>query len=112
VTDIVRRARISNAARGITGLLVFDGMSFLQHLEGPPEAVGELTERILRDQRHTDIRILHKEHTDRPRCFGPLGLTYGLTSPELLTDMFSCCDGPVVMRRLEALLPQIDHEPR
>ncbi len=59
VSDIVSRARKANEGEGITGLLVFDGMQFCQHIEGPRKAVLALTERIHRDPRHVDVDILH-----------------------------------------------------
>lgn len=59
VGQIVAQARMRNAQRGITGLLVFDGSRFCQHLEGPSEAVEALMARIAHDTRHSDIRILY-----------------------------------------------------
>lgn len=44
--------RARNLAHGITGMLLhFDG-NFLQVLEGPAAAVGDLLARIMRDPRH------------------------------------------------------------
>ncbi|MDM0115119.1 BLUF domain-containing protein [Variovorax sp. J22R133] len=60
VPAILARARAANAANGITGLLVFDGMRFLQHIEGPPANVGRLWERIASDPRHTDVRVIYR----------------------------------------------------
>ena len=60
VGRIVTLARSRNAADGITGLLVFDGMRFCQHFEGPPEQVQALMARLNSDPRHTDLRVLHQ----------------------------------------------------
>jgi len=54
VGAIVSQARARNAERKITGLLVFDGMRFCQHLEGPCDAVKALMRSIERDFRHDD----------------------------------------------------------
>lgn len=59
VGQILGPARIFNAQHQITGLLVFDGMRFCQHLEGPPSEVSALMARIARDARHTEVRILY-----------------------------------------------------
>lgn len=59
ISDIASRARKANAAAGITGLLVFDGMQFCQQIEGPRKAVLALTERIRQDPRHVDVDILY-----------------------------------------------------
>jgi len=60
VALILARARAANAAHGITGLLVFDGVRFLQHIEGPPSTLGRLWERIATDPRHTDVRVIYR----------------------------------------------------
>jgi hypothetical protein len=54
---IHRSARDSNALEGITGLLIFNGTHFLQIVEGAPQAIDELVERLRRDPRHTSIEI-------------------------------------------------------
>lgn len=58
VKDIVRVARRHNPSRAITGALLFNGDHFCQLLEGPPESVRELMQRIAQDARHTDVRTL------------------------------------------------------
>ena len=50
--SILAVARRNNQARGITGLLMFNGKRFLQVLEGPDGAVEETFARIRRDPRH------------------------------------------------------------
>lgn len=59
VGKILTQARARNAQRGITGLLVFDGIRFCQHLEGPRDTVRDLMERIAHDTRHTDVRLMY-----------------------------------------------------
>ncbi|RYF68243.1 MAG: BLUF domain-containing protein, partial [Comamonadaceae bacterium] len=51
VGNIVTQARARNAERGITGLLVFDGHNFCQHLEGPSNILVRLMNRIGEDPR-------------------------------------------------------------
>ena len=78
VATIISQARAANGKRGITGLLVFDGHRFCQHLEGPQEMLLRLMDRIAVDDRHTQIRVLHEGalHARRYRSF-EVGLADG-----------------------------------
>jgi hypothetical protein len=53
--DILKTSRSNNPKNGITGNLIFHSDLFLQILEGPPEAINNLYDRILSDSRHGDI---------------------------------------------------------
>ncbi len=55
--DIHQAARHLNALDGITGLLVFDGIRFLQIIEGADEAIDHLVERLRRDPRHSAFEV-------------------------------------------------------
>jgi hypothetical protein len=48
-----------NAAGGITGLLIFNGTHFLQILEGAPERLSQLIEKLREDQRHSGLEVRH-----------------------------------------------------
>ncbi|MBV9931413.1 MAG: BLUF domain-containing protein [Alphaproteobacteria bacterium] len=50
-------ARHLNALDGITGLLIFDGVRFLQIVEGSEEAVDSLVDRLRADPRHGGIEL-------------------------------------------------------
>ena len=54
---IHRTAREANALDGITGLLIFNGTHFLQIIEGVPDAIDELVDRLRRDPRHSGVEI-------------------------------------------------------
>ncbi|AMG84027.1 MULTISPECIES: BLUF domain-containing protein [Microbacterium] len=56
--QLLEQCRRSNAARDITGLLLFRQGRFLQVLEGPVEAVRRLVDAIADDPRHRAMRIL------------------------------------------------------
>jgi len=56
--DLAAAASARNAGMDVTGLLLFSGGNFLQVLEGPSPAIAPLVERIARDARHTDLRVL------------------------------------------------------
>lgn len=55
---IVEYSRVRNEQAGITGMLWFNGTSFIQVLEGDHGVVDETLRRIRIDVRHTDLRII------------------------------------------------------
>ena len=65
---IHRTAREFNAIEGITGLLIFNGTHFLQIIEGTPQAIDDLVERLRRDPRHSGFEI-REERTIETRNF-------------------------------------------
>jgi len=54
---IHRTAREVNALEGISGLLIFNGTHFLQIIEGAPQAIDDLVERLRRDPRHSGFEV-------------------------------------------------------
>jgi hypothetical protein len=59
VRDILKVSQKSNAASGITGVLLHGGGMFMQVLEGPEHTVLRKYVKILDDKRHDDCRIIH-----------------------------------------------------
>ena len=55
IADVSRR---NNKKLGVTGALCSSPRGFLQILEGPPAAVNDLYNRIVRDPRHADVTLL------------------------------------------------------
>jgi hypothetical protein len=55
--DIHLAARHLNAIDGVTGILMFDGIRFLQIIEGADQAVDDLIERLRRDPRHSAVEV-------------------------------------------------------
>lgn len=58
VDALARQIAAVNERLDVTGFLVFDGRTFLQCLEGPPDAVDEVFERVLTDRRHHSIALI------------------------------------------------------
>ena len=58
IAKILEVAREKNKFLGVTGLLIFNGGSFLQLLEGERKSVMNLFGRICCDQRHFNINTL------------------------------------------------------
>ncbi|WP_295575240.1 BLUF domain-containing protein [uncultured Stenotrophomonas sp.] len=55
-----RGALVADAARfnriaGVTGVLLFDGVRFVQYLEGPEDGVASVYERVLHSTSHTNV---------------------------------------------------------
>ena len=53
--SLVRRAAAFNLEAEVTGVLLFDGVSFLQYLEGPEEGLGRAYRRTLSSAFHSEI---------------------------------------------------------
>ena len=64
LADILESARRNNPRCGLTGMLLHIDGGFLQLLEGPWHAVQQTYERICRDERHDNPRILLDRPTD------------------------------------------------
>ncbi len=55
---LLELARHKNEQVGLTGMLLYSSQSFLQVLEGEPEALADVYVRIAADPRHTHLRLL------------------------------------------------------
>lgn len=69
VDRILESAQRNNAARGVTGALLFNNGAFAQVLEGEGAAVEEIFNRIQMDDRHHDIVVLESDWVNS-RLFG------------------------------------------
>ncbi|KAF1046609.1 diguanylate phosphodiesterase [Xylophilus sp.] len=68
-----RQARADNEARGITGILLFDGSHCFQLLEGPEAMVQEVYRRVCADLRHHHVVKLLDDYAPG-RKFGQWGM--------------------------------------
>jgi len=99
LVDLVNVASEKNAKCGITGLLLYSAGNFIQALEGPEASVERILSRILKDDRHRDLRMLIDE-TDHERIFS--GWLMGLLDLDRQRD--------VDLGRLTELLRSIEEE--
>jgi Sensors of blue-light using FAD len=67
VDSILEKASSNNPAHGITGILCYRDDLYMQVLEGGRDEVCELFNRIVRDERHTNVRILSYEEIPERR---------------------------------------------
>lgn len=65
--QILLQSRRNNPQRGITGLLCFTSDVFVQVLEGGRDEVCDLYNAIVRDERHSKVRLLGYEEIDERR---------------------------------------------
>ncbi len=111
--EILAQSRTNNPQQGITGILCFSDNIFIQVLEGGRDEVCETYNKIVRDNRHREVRILTYDEISERR-FG--GWTMGQVNiakvnPSLLLkysekpslDPFSC-SGLASMSLLEELI--------
>jgi Sensors of blue-light using FAD len=73
--SILQKAREYNTANAITGVLCQGQGLFLQVLEGDRSQVNRLYARIVADQRHQDVELLHLEEISRRR-FGEWSMAH------------------------------------
>jgi hypothetical protein len=72
---ILSRSRANNRRDDITGFLLFNGHRFLQHLEGPADAVIATYARIRQDPRHIALVELGRKDADR-RVFASWAMAF------------------------------------
>jgi hypothetical protein len=58
---LLNQCHRNNTAKGLTGMLLFGNGTFLQSIEGEATVVDPLIERISKDPRHRDIKIVRRD---------------------------------------------------
>jgi hypothetical protein len=59
VASILSQARENNSEKGVTGMLVYVDDFFIQVLEGSRGVVSELLDKIMHDERHEAVNLVH-----------------------------------------------------
>lgn len=106
LVELLRLSRRNNEAAGLSGMLLYSSMSFLQVLDGESAALESTYARILVDSRHCDLRLLSDTEVAKPLfpawtmgfdhvddddldqeldAFTP-AVTYPLVNPNLITN--------------------------
>lgn len=107
--DLLHDARGYNAADGITGLLIHSQGRFLQVLEGEPEALADLLQRLRRDPRHSDLHVLFDDDVEQ-RLFATWSMgcaNFDDPALSLLPGLRTDLGDPAVVAELLAALPTI-----
>ncbi|MEO1046302.1 MAG: BLUF domain-containing protein [Pseudomonadota bacterium] len=58
---LLEQCRTFNSAHEITGCLAYNGINFLQLIEGPDDAIAACLDRILSDKRHSGVVKIRDE---------------------------------------------------
>ncbi|MBA3667791.1 MAG: BLUF domain-containing protein [Sphingomonas sp.] len=75
LSAILSSARTNNPLDGISGLLIFNGVAFMQVLEGAGSAIDDLAGRLVADTRHSNMSIRDERPIDR-RSFPDWAMAY------------------------------------
>jgi hypothetical protein len=62
--SIMHRAKLRNKLAGVTGVLLFNGVNFMQVLEGERARTLNIYDGVLRDSRHGAIKTILQEKID------------------------------------------------
>ena len=62
--SIMHLSKLRNKLAGVTGVLLFNGVNFMQVLEGERTKTVNLYDRILKDARHSGIKTIVQEKID------------------------------------------------
>jgi hypothetical protein len=79
--ELLEHARRSNAAKGITGALIYADGTFLQILEGDRGLLQDLMARIRRDVRHESVVVLRESEVPTA-IFGSWKMAYVSATPK------------------------------
>lgn len=60
LSSLLKKARAANSQRGVTGILLYQGGSFLQVLEGAEEDVRAVYDHVATDPRHWRLSVLRQ----------------------------------------------------
>jgi hypothetical protein len=113
VDSILAQSRAHNPKHGITGMLCYSEDLFLQVLEGGRDEVCELYNTIVRDGRHSNVRILcYEEIAERRFGSWTMGhVNVATVNPSLLLKYAKLpvlnpfnCSGQASMALLEELM--------
>lgn len=94
LSSLIALARENNSRLGVTGMLMYVNGSFMQVVEGPPDPVAALFDKICADGRHHKVHTLLQEPI-QSRAFGDWSMGLAkldadeLTSLEGVNDFFA-----------------------
>ena len=85
VTGLLNLAMEANAKKDVTGMLLFDGNSFFQVLEGDEATVKSLFRKISGDKRHKNIAKVIQEPIEE-RSFGEWTMGYAALEKQQIAE--------------------------
>ncbi|MGY6552344.1 MAG: BLUF domain-containing protein [Erythrobacter sp.] len=113
VDRIIEFSQRRNAARGITGVLVFGSGVFFQWIEGPPAEVEKLIASLHGDARHEDVVVLDLTVERRERLYPgwEMELVEADDLRTVLHDALECAEDANNIASLKRILEHLDSEP-
>jgi Sensors of blue-light using FAD len=63
--NLLLKARLFNASQGVSGVLLHDRGHFLQYLEGPPEGVQRVWDKVSASPLHHQVNVLLRESIEQ-----------------------------------------------
>lgn len=84
--SLLLQSRRNNAARGITGMLLYGNDTFLQVIEGEDSVVDALVDRIGADPRHTGVKILGRKSVPA-RQYSDWSMSFERVTPQALEEV-------------------------
>lgn len=107
VPDIIKTARGFNEEHGITGVLIFDGVRFVQYLEGPKAQLLPLLDSIALDPRHTNFAVQYQKKREK-RLFKNWSIAYSYVDDANVLAGFKGLLGDKAFEKFTGLMPQLD----
>ncbi len=95
-------SRVRNKLADVTGLLVYVDGKFLQVLEGAEAVVSTLLEKISKDLRHNDVKVVYKAVIEK-RTFNAWQMAYVSPSPKELATWAGLSNTTTLETTLKAL---------
>ena len=108
---ILRHARLKNELRGVTGVLAFVDNVFIQVLEGEKKDVMNTFEKIRKDARHTNIKILLEGEVDN-RTFPNWEMAYACPGERDMANWRGLYNATTIQEILINLQNTIDMAPK
>jgi hypothetical protein len=105
--EILTDARAGNAARNVTGALVYVDGVFFQIIEGDKDVVRKLIANIAGDTRHEAVKVFYEAEVDA-RTFESWGMAY--LSPT--AEQMSAWAGLPGTTTVEGILAEIESDPK
>lgn len=99
VYELSRVSRERNEACDVTGILLYDGSRFIQAIEGGSDVINETLDRIVRDNRHSNIQIVTDKMVER-RQFGSWSLQTRKTTAGACSASF--------LKKVKQLMDDVD----
>lgn len=81
IRDILSTAVTNNRETDITGLLMYNGLNFMQVLEGEQNDIEPLFEKISKDTRHVSVASILQGEADT-RIFAPWSMLFKKVKPD------------------------------